>query len=427
MRKQQSLVRQTAVLSGANTVVRALGFGMRIWLSRAMGAEAIGIMELASSAHMLWIAPVTSGIPLAVAREAAAGHGEDALRAGRRLAFRISMVLLPVLLLLSPVIARVLGDARTLPALLLYLPCLPVLGFSAAFNGYCYGAGDTAPPAASELLEQFARFAVCASVLLLIPGMTAAWTAAVMPLATLIGETVSLLLVVWMLSREGVRLRGESSRALEKKLWKLAAPITWMRVVNTLMRTVNAVLIPMRLRVGGLSAQEATARLGMLSGMAMPIVMLPSVVTGALAMVAGPALARRESDPRALRRIVAKVLPAAFAVSLAAAGLMALGAPWIAQHLYRQPDLQGLLVAIWPLVPVMGVQQVASGMLSGLGRQRSALAASLTGATVTLLLNYLLTPEYRLIGCVWAQTAGQSLTLLMNLRVLIRNIRREAV
>ena len=425
--KKQSLLQQTAFLSGANTVVRALGFVMRIWLSRAMGAEAMGVMELASSAHMLWIAPVTSGIPMAVSREAAAGQGEAALRAGKRLALRVSLLMLPALLVTSPLIARLLGDVRTLPSLLMYLPCLPILGLSAAYNGYCYGAGTTIPPAISEILEQLTRFGVCVAVFWGISGMTAAWTAAVPPLATLVGEGVSLVAIMWLLKPLGMAAGGEVSRPLEKKIWKLAMPMTGMRVTNTLMRTFNAIIVPLRLRVSGLSGQEATARLGMLSGMAMPLIMLPSVVTGALAMVAGPAMTRRERDPKALRRMLWKVLPASLCVSLAAAALLWVFAPWIAQKLYRQPDLQMLLKAMWPMIPIMGVQQVASGMLAGLGKQRNALVASLAGGLLTLLLNYILTPEHRLLGCVWAQIAGNGVALVMNLRVLIRNVRREPV
>ncbi|MEL7604202.1 MAG: oligosaccharide flippase family protein, partial [Bacillota bacterium] len=129
--KRQSMIAQTAILSGANFFVRILGFVMRIWLSRTLGAEAMGVMELAGSAHMLWIAPVTSGLPMAVSRHAARAQASNnslamrqTLLAGRRLAGIISFIMLPVLLLLSPLIARLLGDTRTLPALLFYLPCL---------------------------------------------------------------------------------------------------------------------------------------------------------------------------------------------------------------------------------------------------------------------------------------------------------------
>ena len=157
--------------------------------------------------------------------------------------------MMPFLVLLLPVIARLLGDMRTLPALLVYLPCLPVLGLSAAYNGYCYGMGDTLPPALSELLEQALRFAVCAAVLLSVSDLTAAGAAAVPPLATLIGEIARLALVVRLLGRHGLSAgSGARDAALEKKIWSLAAPVTGMRVTNTLMRTVNAAMLPLRLR-----------------------------------------------------------------------------------------------------------------------------------------------------------------------------------
>ena len=277
MSKKKSLVRQAAVLSVSNGATRALGFVMRVALSRRLGAEGTGVLELASSAHMLWIAPVTAGLPMAVSTETAAGRGGEALHAGRRLALRVSLLMLPALFVLSPLIARLLGDARTLPALWCYLPCLPVLGLSAVYNGWCYGAGDTLPPAASELTEQALRFALCMGLLTVFPRMRAAYTAAVPALSTLLGEGAGLLLVVWMLKKQGTLPAGRASAETEKKLWRLSAPMTWMRLSNTLTRTAGAVLIPLRLRAAGLSAQEATARLGMLSGMAMPWVMLPGV------------------------------------------------------------------------------------------------------------------------------------------------------
>ena len=108
------------------------------------------------------------------------GHGGDeALRAGKRLALRVSLAMLPALALLSPLIAVLLGDARTLPALWCYLPCLPVLGVSAVYNGWCYGAGDTLPPSVSEFFEQVLRLAICAALLFSFPRLRAAYGAAV--------------------------------------------------------------------------------------------------------------------------------------------------------------------------------------------------------------------------------------------------------
>ena len=64
--KKQSVRRQAAILTCCNAFTRALGFVLRIVLSRLLGAEAVGVMELSHSAHMLSITPVTAGVPLGV-------------------------------------------------------------------------------------------------------------------------------------------------------------------------------------------------------------------------------------------------------------------------------------------------------------------------------------------------------------------------
>ena len=49
--------KQTVFLTGVNAVVRALGLLMRVMLSRLLGAEIMGIAELAQGVHMLAITP----------------------------------------------------------------------------------------------------------------------------------------------------------------------------------------------------------------------------------------------------------------------------------------------------------------------------------------------------------------------------------
>ena len=66
-----SLKKQALVMTLANAYTRALGFVLRIISARLMGAEAMGVMEMSSSAVMLAITPVTAGIPTALSRLAA--------------------------------------------------------------------------------------------------------------------------------------------------------------------------------------------------------------------------------------------------------------------------------------------------------------------------------------------------------------------
>ena len=91
-----------------------------------------------------------------------------------------------------------------------------------------------------------------------------------------------------------------------------------MRLVSALMQTVNATLIPARLRLFGLSAAEAMASLGVFHGMLKPILFMPSFVTCSLSMAAAPELTRRQTDGRPLCALSSGMLRAALGVGAAA-------------------------------------------------------------------------------------------------------------
>ena len=153
---KQSAAKQTLKITAVNGVVRALGMLLRILLSRLLGAEIMGIAELSQSVHMLAITPLTSGLPLAVSRMTAKTRTEDRtkpLLAGLWLVRIAALVLMPLMLLFSPQLARLTGDVRVLPSLWCSAPCILILGYSAVYNGYLYGVERSLLPARRSSAE----------------------------------------------------------------------------------------------------------------------------------------------------------------------------------------------------------------------------------------------------------------------------------
>ena len=420
------LVRQTLGLSGSHFVVRVLGFLLRILLSRELGAAAMGLVELAHSAQQLLITPVVSGLPAAVSRMSARAEGNPArqtrvLRVALALALCVSLPLTAVAFLLRGRIAAWLGDARTLVALLCCLPCIPVLAVSCVLNGYFYGTGRPALPAAGELLEQGLRFFLCLRLCAWLTGMPLALRAAIPAAGTLAGEVAGLLLmlpfcVVPLLFTHG----SGSRRAALSELLSLSLPLTGMRLVSSLTRTVNATLIPARLVASGLPGSEALSQLGMMNGMLMPVLLLPSFITCSLSMVCAPEMARRQAQGQPLRRLCLRTLGVALAVGLCAMGGVFLFAPLVSRMIYRQAELLPLLRRCCALIPVFALSQVVGGLLNGLGMQREVLRITLLCGVIGVVLNYLLVaqPALRLWGAVIALSITQVLALVLSARTL---------
>ncbi len=399
---------------------------MRIWLSRELGAMAMGLVELAGSAQMLLITPVISGLPAAMSRMCAKTDAERqvrVLRSGVLLSLIVSIPLMLLGFLLREVLSLWLGDIRTMPALLVYLPCIPVLGVSCALNGYYYGAGKPMPPALSEMLEQIVRFLLTIRLVSALRGWPTMLRAAIPAAATLAGETISLVLMLLLAGRALFFAPAQGSRtAAMRELITLALPLTGMKLVSSLMRTVQSVLIPARLQVSGLAASEALSRLGMINGMMMPVLMLPSFITCSLSMVAAPELTRRQTQGRPQRKLVLRVLGATLIIGLTAMAGVFLLAPLFSDVLYRQAELLPLLRRCCALIPVMSLCQVVSALMNGLGLQGTSLRISIGANLLSTVLMYLLAAmsSLRLWGVIIAMATAQILTLILSLRALLQ-------
>lgn len=415
--------KQTLFLTGINVVVRALGLLLRMVLSRVLGAELMGISELAQSIHMVAITPLTSGIPVAVSRLTAKAKPQkrfEPLVAGIRIVRVSSLILIPVLWITSPWIARLMGDVRVLPSLWFTAPCILVLGYSAVYNGYCYGTEQSFHPAVSELIEQTVRLILSLSLIGIFRYLSAPWMAAIPIGGTLVAEIIGLLYIFSVITIPTKTTDSNISHSVEQIL-RLAAPATLSRLIQTLLRSITAVLIPIRLQASGLPAAEATAQLGMINGMVMPVLMLPCVFTSALSMVSLPKLAKAEEKPGELRRILGLCVAAIVPAGIICAGFICLIAPFLSNRIYRLAELTELFRFCAPMTLLFAMSHLCGSILSALGQQKRTMYASVIVSIGTLMMTWLWTgnPALRLRGVVLAQYAGQLLTILASLLLLI--------
>lgn len=420
-----TLAGQALILTLGNGLTRGLGFLLRLLLARWMGAEALGMMEMANSVGMLALTPVTAGIPSAMSRLTAKRSDSQqpaVLQAGLGLILRMVRWLMPAFLLLSPLLAWLLNDLRTLPAILLNLPDILLLGLCSAYGGYCYGQENSLLPAVAECAEQAVRFVLSLGLILLFRRSSIGMMAALPGAA----EAVAALAAVMIFRHTLPVSRGDSQPLLQKELFRLSVPTTLSRLCLTGMRALEAVVLPVCLRLSGLSAGAATAQFGLLTGMAMPSMMLPGIVTSALCMVTTPAISRSEENPRALCCTARRLIFPALGVGIACMLVLNLGAELISTHLYHTPELIPLLRLMSPAAVLFALHQVQAGMIAGLGLQRKSLTGTILSSCISLVLMAWLArlPQLRLFGAALATMAGQLVTVGWDGAILWRRCHR---
>ena len=427
--KGQSLKGQALVTAAAGVLVRAMGFGLRLWTSRLLGAEAVGIMELAGGAQALALTVAVAGFPGAVSRLTARADAEGqraVLTAGRRMAGATGALTAGIMALAAPLFAQWLGDARCLPALWMFVPYLLFNSLSSVYDGFFFGRGQALPPAASELTEQAARLLSLAVMAGILPRLTAAYRAAIPVLAISIGGLAGLGVILLAARGAAGRRERTEQKALRNRILRLGLPLTLNRLSHTGLKALCGVMIPLRLMAAGLSQHEAMSRLGMLNGMVLPLMLLPGLLSGALAAVGGPAMARCRTEG-AQKRLAARLLLSALGFGAACAGALHFLAPLLAMRLYRLPELTPLIRLMCPLAVMLPLEQVTGGLLTGLGLQKKSLIASLLGAGATLFFTWKWTavPLLTIAGAGRASLLGHGFTLICALIFFFCRNRKE--
>ncbi|GAB6876413.1 oligosaccharide flippase family protein [Thermaerobacter litoralis] len=168
----------------------------------------------------------------------------------------------------------------------------------------------------------------------------------------------------------------------------LAGPATVERILLSAARLVEATLIPTRLVQVGLTVTQALAVYGELGSLAAPLLLLPTVFSGALAAAIVPAVAQAEHDPRRLRDQVRRVVAVALHLGVLAAVLFAREGTTLAALLFPgaaggdYPGAGRLIHWVAPAALLLYTDQVAAAVMRGLGRPLEPMLVDLTSAAV---------------------------------------------
>ena len=323
--KTHPLITGTLLLTAAGLLSRVLGFFYRIFLSRTIGAEGLGIYQMIFPVYGIFFSLCAGSIQTAISRFTAADpdHAKRTLLSGFSLSFAMSLAAAFVIRHFSgPLAEHVLMEPRCAPLLSVMAFAIPCTSVHACICGYYYGKEKVSVPAAAQLFEQTIRiFTVFLLVSVCIEKRIPV-TVSLAVFGLVAGEAGSALfvLIFFLLFHEFHENTGRSCRigqsSIKNPLFRnserisdlsgnlfspmsallaLAAPLMANRLILNLLQSAETIMIPERLTVYGLTRSQAVSTYGTLTGMAMPFVLFPSALVNSLAVVLLPATARHQS------------------------------------------------------------------------------------------------------------------------------------
>ena len=300
---KSTLLTGTLFLTLAGILTRIIGFFYRIFLSRTIGAEGLGIYQLIAPVTAICFASTAAGIQTSISKfvsmEIGKKNGTGAktyLSIGLVMSLCLSALCGLILYHYADFIAvSWLGDKRCIPLLSVlsfsFIPCC----IHACINGYYYGLKKTAAPSLCQLREQLARVGSVYLMYQIAISEGRSLTLSMVVWGIVCGEMASTLVSVsvFRISGTNQHTAGKNRNYLytcTRNLLSMAVPLTSNRIVLNLFAGFGNVMLPNRLLAFGYTQSEALSVYGILTGMAMSVIMFPSVLTNSVSVLLLPTL-----------------------------------------------------------------------------------------------------------------------------------------
>jgi len=278
--KKHTLIASTLLLTATGFATRVLGFFYRIFLSRTIGAEGLGIFNMVHPVYGICFALCAGSIQTAISRFVAANiqKGKQIFRTGLMISLTLGLGLAALIIRFSAPLAHyILMEDRCASLLPFMAVSVPFSAVHACINGYYYGTQKARIPAASQIVEQVIRMAAVFLIADILLESNREITVELAATGHLIGELAACLFSVlcFCLFTPGTAKENHPSFfsafcQTAGPLMALALPLMGNRLVLNILSSAEAIWIPNRLSAYGLSSKEAVGIYGVLTGMAMP-------------------------------------------------------------------------------------------------------------------------------------------------------------
>jgi len=429
----------TFILTAAGLVVKMIGSLNWIILSRVLGGEGIGIYIMAFPLYLLALSLSSAGIPVAISIITAEKIALGDYRGAKRV-FSLSLALLVITgLVLSLLLFfsagwlidhRIIRDVRAYYSLIALSPAIFLVTIVSSFRGYLQGWQMMSPTAISQIVEQVFRVGTMLIFASLLLPRGLEFAAGGASLGAAAGAASALVVLIYCyfrlnrdphakLSSEAAPPYYEGSQYIVWRIIKLAWPVSLASLMLPLVANLDLLVVPLRLEAAGYSVKQATELFGYLTGMALPLVNLATVLTAALATSLVPAIAQAYSlgEKHNIYYRTAGAMRLANIATIPFSVMLWVLADPVVTLIYHAPGAAGATRVLAAGVFFLGIHQVTTGVLQGLGRTAIPVINMALSCVAKVALNWMLTamPTLGIQGAAWSTLVDFGIVATLNL------------
>ena len=306
----------------------------------------------------------------------------------------------------EPIAIHFLEEPRCASLLQIIALSIPFGAVHSCINGYFYGLKKTFVPASSQLIEQLVRVL---SVWLFFEISLEKYHAISLNLVVwglVAGEAAAVLFSISFLRMK--KSRGSRIHAV-RQIFFLSLPLTANRVMVNLLQSMEAVMLPGQLRLYGYSPTEALSVYGILTGMALPMVLFPSVLTNSVSVMLLPLIAeaQEKEEKRYIINAIKKTCFYSLLLGFFCTAMFLVMGRWMGSVLFSNELAGTFIVTLGWICPFLYLSTTLHSILNGLGKTTYTFFLNILGLGIRIAFVLFIIPLAGIKGYLWGTLLSQ--------------------
>lgn len=408
---KSGIIKGTLILTAAGIIVKLLGFYNRIFLTRLIGVEALGVYQLIFPIYLLAFAIACQGTQTALTKLVSHYHGLN-MKQNARTALRISLLLSVLLALFISLLVFFKSDFIALSflkhsgcgiLLKILAPAIIFVTIKGCINGYFLGIQKPGFNAWSLVIEQVVRLL---ATILLGNALSFQFRNAILAtIALTVGEGVACIVTVlfYLYSEE----RGEKKETVNPvKIFRLlmrdSIPLTLNRTSLTLLSSIEAVILPAMLFKFYHDKTLSIEIFGIVTGVVMPFIMFPATLTNSLSTVLLPEVsyANARGNRKAMQKAFRGSTFFCMTLGILAAVFFALFGNILGSLIFDSPESGRILCQMAFLCPLIYTATTLTSILNGMDAVVMNLVYHILSIVIRILFIIYAVPKYGTAGYI---------------------------
>ena len=411
LRSTKDFIKDGLMLTVTALLLRSAGVYFSARLSIIAGAAVMGLYTQIMTVYSFAVTAASAGINLGAMRLTSECHGSgdvEGIRKGVAVCVRYCLsagiVVGTVTFLFAPFLGGViLNENDSIISLRALSFALPFIALSNALHGFFNGIKQIPKSAFTSLFEQFFRISATIIALQTFAGASREMLCLILVICNASSEAASCLIlsVFYYFERKKYPISKSGLNNLKKRFIGITVPIAVSSLIRSALTTTEHILIPIGLRVSGLSGENALAEYGIMSGMVLPVLLYPMALLSSFASITIAEISSRVSageGRETLRRTVAKGIRFALIYGIGCTAIIGFFSEKLGLSIYKSTEAGYFIRIMAPLIIFMYLDHIADGMLKGLDKQNYVMRVNIIDAALSVIFAALLIPKLGIYG-----------------------------